>query len=33
MSGGKLVKLDNQSLGGELVDRRGALYLQEKVDT
>lgn len=33
VSGGKLVKLDNQTLGGELVDRRGALYLQEKVDT
>ena len=30
-SGGKLVKCENQDLGGDIVQRRGAVYLIEKV--
>ena len=30
VDGGQLVIATNQELGGEIVDRRGALYLREK---
>ena len=30
INGGRLVRASNQNLGGEIVDRRGALYIREK---
>lgn len=30
IKGGRLVRASNQNLGGEIVDRRGALYIREK---
>ena len=30
IQGGQLVRASNQNMGGEIVDKRGVLYIQEK---